>query len=266
MGAFASSDVANALGSRNQHRCFAPAKINLTLHITGQRDDGYHLLDSLVVFCDIGDVVSVQSAHQTQPGDPIAHRQFGLSVTGEFGGSLNNDEENLVAKAARFLLQDPRFEPSENHNLLIDLQKNLPVSSGMGGGSADAVATLLALQKFGHLSPDFDWFQLAEKLGADVPMCLYSMPLIARGIGEELNIVERFPDLHLVLANAGTAISTPSIFRELIHKTNAPMAGAPPVETLMAQRLPGHACKRETSRPMRSGEASSVGLTSILPG
>lgn len=178
-------------------RATAPAKVNLCLHVTGRRDDGYHLLDSLVVFTELGDQISVT------PG-PTS-----LTLTGPEGASLQAEGDNLVLRAAAMM----------GVTAAITLDKHLPVASGIGGGSADAAATLRALAAMtGRDIP-----QHTEQLGADVPMCIPSTPLRVRGIGEDLTPLPDLPDLWLVLVNPRVGVSTPSVFRALASRDNAPL-------------------------------------------
>ena len=177
----------------------AHAKINLFLHITGKRRDGYHLLESLAVFTECGDRISVQ------PSDTIS-----LSISGQFSnGLVANDRDNLVLRAANLLAHTfDRRDGAEIH-----LEKNLPVSSGIGGGSADAAASLRALVTIWNL--DIDAGGLAEiglALGADLPVCLYGGPALMSGIGETIDPVSRLPDCALVLVNAGEPVSTLQVF------------------------------------------------------
>jgi 4-diphosphocytidyl-2-C-methyl-D-erythritol kinase len=178
---------------------FAPAKINLYLHVVGRRDDGYHLLDSLVVFPDVGDRLTVE------PASGLA-----LSITGPFVGGLAAETNNLVQKAAQALAAHAGIEPTGR----LMLEKHLPVSSGIGGGSADAAAALRLLCRFWGISPADDaMHDIARRLGADVPVCLASRPAVMSGIGEHLVAAPPLPDIGLVLVNPGVAVSTPSVFR-----------------------------------------------------
>ncbi|TAY50744.1 4-(cytidine 5'-diphospho)-2-C-methyl-D-erythritol kinase [Rhizobium leguminosarum] len=193
----------------------ARAKINLALHVTGQRPDGYHLLDMLVTFTDHGDRLDFM---------PWPTDEFTLS--GRFGETLAGDGgTNLVLKA-RDLLREaigPLAFP-----VRIQLEKNLPVASGIGGGSADAAATLRGLTRlWGTSLPEEALAALALKLGADVPMCLASRPLIARGIGEKIEPVPELPALAMVLANPLKGVSTPEVFRRLATKSNPTLRLAP---------------------------------------
>ncbi len=193
----------------------APAKINLALHVTGRRADGYHLLETLVAFTEAGDVVRIRDAAKD-----------GFSISGPFGDLLPAGDagDNLVIRA-RDLLRDalaPSGQPTRP--VAIHLEKNLPVASGIGGGSADAAATLRGLLRHWQagIAPD-RLASLALSLGADVPMCLESRSLVARGIGEEIEPVSGLPHLFLVLANPLKAVSTPEIFRLLQKKENPPL-------------------------------------------
>ncbi len=192
---------------------FAPAKINLHLHVTGKRDDGYHLLHSLVVFAAIGDRLSAEPA-----------QDLSLSVTGPFAAGLDGEADNLVLRAARALADAAGCRP----NGRLTLEKNLPVASGIGGGSADAAAALRLLCRFWGVSPDRDVMaSIAKHLGADVPVCLAGVPAVMSGIGEILTSAPRLPEAGIVLVNPGVGVSTPSVFRA---RTGAfsPAAAFPP--------------------------------------
>ncbi len=175
------------------------AKINLDLLITGRRDDGYHLLDSLVVFADYGDEISVRPS-----------RKLNLSITGPFADMLVREGDNIVLRAAR-LLQD-KFDIKQGAN--IELVKNLPVSSGIGGGSADAAAAIHALMELWNLTDkEAELGELPLSLGADVPVCMASETMHMSGVGERLRPVSlKFP-LYLLLVNPGVSLSTAEIFR-----------------------------------------------------
>lgn len=195
----------------------APAKVNLALHVTGRRDDGYHLLDSLVVFTTFGDSIHVATSDTD-----------GFGISGPYASGISDSSDNLVLRA-RDLLR--RLSPDRPCGPVhIRLGKNLPVASGVGGGSSDAAATLLALIR--HWKLPLTAVRLAAEalaLGADLPMCLAARPLIARGIGEALSPVPALPSLPLVLANPGVAVSTPAVFRALVHRDNPPLPALPPI-------------------------------------
>jgi 4-diphosphocytidyl-2-C-methyl-D-erythritol kinase len=178
---------------------FAPAKVNLTLRITGRRADGYHLLDSLVVFAGIGDRLTVASAPA-----------LSLTVTGRFGSDLAGEGDNLVLRAARRLAAAAGIDARG----ALTLEKNLPVASGIGGGSSDAAAALRLLARFWDVSlPETVMDRLALELGADVPVCLVRRPARMAGIGETLSPVPALPDFGMVLVNPGVACPTAAIFR-----------------------------------------------------
>ncbi|MEM9330072.1 MAG: 4-(cytidine 5'-diphospho)-2-C-methyl-D-erythritol kinase [Pseudomonadota bacterium] len=192
----------------------AHAKINLALHVTGQRKDGYHLLDSLVVFSEYGDKVRVDKPHH-------AHGPLEVSVDGPFSQGLSGGPGNLVSSAALMLMEAVK-KNQEVKPVAVHLTKNLPVASGIGGGSADAAATLLALQEF--WGSDVDLVPIAAGLGADVPMCLQSKPLRAEGIGDKLSPLKTENALSVLLVNPGQDVPTPIIFRLLKDKENSPIS------------------------------------------
>lgn len=178
---------------------FAPAKVNLFLHVTGKRDDGYHLLDSLVVFADVGDHVSIA------PSDTLI-----LEHAGPFGDSLPDPSENLIMRVAKAL--------QSAHNISlgahITLTKNLPVASGIGGGSADAAAAIRGLCPLWGIDAGSQLIaDLALSLGADVPVCLRGRSTIMRGIGENFIDLDNCPSIHAILVNPGVGVSTPTVFK-----------------------------------------------------
>lgn len=179
---------------------FAPAKVNLTLHVTGQRADGHHLLDSLVAFADVGDRVTVA------PGE-------GLRITGPQAGALPVSDDNLCLRAARAM----------GGGVSVALEKVLPVASGIGGGSADAAAVLRAMARMGRpLPPPAE----VLALGADVPVCLSGRAVRMAGVGEVLSPIA-LPKAWLVLANPGVAVPTAQVFRALTRRDNPPMPALP---------------------------------------
>jgi 4-diphosphocytidyl-2-C-methyl-D-erythritol kinase len=192
---------------------FAPAKINLALHVTGRRVDGYHALDSLVVFAAIGDTIEALPAPQaTSPS---------LTIAGPFAPGLDAGADNLVLRA----VQSYSEQGGAIAGFDLRLDKHLPVASGIGGGSADAAATLRLLARIAPLAAA-PCARIAPALGADVPMCLRSTPLRATGIGAELAPVAGLPRLPMVLVNPGVAVSTPAVFRALARRDNP---GLPPL-------------------------------------
>jgi 4-diphosphocytidyl-2-C-methyl-D-erythritol kinase len=180
-------------------RVFAPAKINLTLEVGLPRADGYHPLQSVVAFADIGDEIEAVSA------DALT-----LDIEGEFAGDLTADSaNNLVLRAARALADAANVE----HGAALLLRKNLPIASGIGGGSSDAAATLRALNQLWAL----DWplerlLAIARTLGADVPICLAGVPAYMTGVGERFEPMD-LPAFAAVLVNPLTPLSTPAVYR-----------------------------------------------------
>ena len=180
----------------------APAKVNLALRIVGRHPDGYHLLDSIVTFADIGDRLRLARAHV-----------FSLEITGPFAAALTTDADNLVSRAAAAMVArwPDRFGPVRIH-----LEKNLPVASGIGGGSADAAATIRAMMRLFSFEPPRDeLLALALELGADVPVCLEGQPCRMSGIGERLRPILDIPSLPAVLVNPSVAVSTAEVFSRL---------------------------------------------------
>jgi 4-diphosphocytidyl-2-C-methyl-D-erythritol kinase len=178
---------------------FAPAKINLLLHVTGKRYDGYHLLQSLVAFADVGDDLKF-----------LPQGAFEVEMTGPFAAALPEAADNLIYKAAQLLSEEYKVPM---HGQVV-LTKNLPIASGIGGGSADAAAALTGLRKLWNLPDEPARLQkIALVLGADVPACVYGRTLWMEGVGEKLTPVTDLPALHLVLVNPLVATSTPAVFK-----------------------------------------------------
>jgi len=178
---------------------FAPAKVNLYLHVTGKRADGYHLLDSLVVFAGVGDKLSFA------PADDLT-----LTLTGPGARHLTADEDNIVLRAAR-KLAEALGRPAHAR---ITLEKHLPVAAGIGGGSADAAATLRALLKLWNAKMrEDDLKQIGLSLGADLPVCLAGRPTQMSLIGEHLEPAVPLPPAWIVLVNPRIALSTPAVFK-----------------------------------------------------
>ena len=195
----------------------APAKLNLCLHVTGRRADGYHLLDSLVVFADVADRVLVA------PGQGLS-----LWVTGPEGAGLAAQSDNLVLRAARSMGVS---------DAALVLDKRLPLASGIGGGSADAAAALRALARLTgrRLPPDAE----VLRLGADVPVCLAGRPARMTGIGEALAPLPPLPALWVVLINPRVAVPTPQVFAALTRRDNPPLPDLPRSALGSAQAFAG---------------------------
>lgn len=176
----------------------APAKVNLWLNVVGRRADGYHLLDSLVAFTDLADEI------EAAPSDRLS-----LIVDGPFGAALADDADNLVLKAARLLADRAGVAP----RAALRLRKHIPVAAGLGGGSADAAAALHALIDLWRVAlPVEELFDLAGRLGADVPMCLAGRAALVSGVGERLAPAPPLPPCALLLVNPGAALPTPEVF------------------------------------------------------
>lgn len=237
----------------------APAKVNLTLHVTGRRDDGYHLLDSLVVFAGIHDRVTVE------PGDGV----LSLAVTGPYAAVLGDDPmggDNIVLRAARALAEATGVAA----NAKITLHKALPVAAGIGGGSADAAAALLGLCRlWGVGLPSAQMYALAARLGADVPVCLRGRATLMSGVGETLADAPPLPAAWLVLANPGVPLSTPAVFkaRSGAFSDPAPLNEAPRDAGALAAAL---AARRNDLTAAAISLAPEIGTTlatlGALPG
>jgi 4-diphosphocytidyl-2-C-methyl-D-erythritol kinase len=177
----------------------AHAKVNLFLHVLGRRADGYHLLDSLAVFADVGDTL------RAEPSETLS-----LTVGGPFAADLAGGPDNLVLRAARTLAAE--FGMVVGASLALD--KRLPVASGIGGGSADAAAALRLLCRLWRIPPDFARLaRLATGLGADVPVCLAGRASRMGGIGEQLEPAPTLPTCGVVLVNPGVGLATADVFR-----------------------------------------------------
>jgi 4-diphosphocytidyl-2-C-methyl-D-erythritol kinase len=178
---------------------FAPAKVNLYLHVTGRRDDGYHLLDSLVAFVDIGDRLKAEPA-----------TSLSLTVDGPEAADLAAvGDDNLVLRAARLLADQTGITAGA----ALHLEKHLPVAAGIGGGSSDAAAALLALKRLWRLSlDDTALCALGARLGADIPACLYRRAVWVAGIGERLEPAGPLPEAGILLVNPRTALPTAAVF------------------------------------------------------
>lgn len=185
----------------------AQCKLNLTLHVTGQRADGYHLLDSLVAFPFVGDGIRLEPANEME-----------IIVDGPFAEGVPTGPDNLIWRAI-----DLMAPPTAYHVLLT---KRLPHGAGIGGGSADAAAVMRALAKE-HDQP-LPGVDALMKLGADLPVCMHRRPTFLRGVGEEISPAPQFPlpaqpSLHTVLVNPGKPVPTPACFARLKRKDNPPM-------------------------------------------
>lgn len=194
----------------------APAKINLSLSILGRRSDGYHLLDSLVAFPDFGDRIAIEPS-----------KEMTLTCDGPFANALPVCEDNLVWRAAMLL----RESAGDTGGATIRLHKTLPPASGIGGGSSDAAACLLALRELWDLSlDDSSLAEIGLGLGADVPVCLMRRAARMYGIGERLAPVRIPQGIGIVLVNPGVSIATADVFRAHAQSTHARTTAAGELE------------------------------------
>lgn len=182
---------------------FAPAKINLYLHVTERLPNGYHALDSLMTFADIGDRIQIEEADE-----------FTFSIDGPFAGAFDGvdaEASNLVVKAATALAA----AANKPLGYKITLTKNLPLGAGIGGGSADAAAIIWGLLSIWDLPKNAPYLNdLMVKLGADVPVCFWSRDTRVRGIGDIFDPVDALPEMPIVLVHPGKPCSTPAVFSE----------------------------------------------------
>jgi 4-diphosphocytidyl-2-C-methyl-D-erythritol kinase len=176
----------------------AAAKVNLYLHVTGRRDDGYHELDSLVAFAAVHDTLLLTPSPRIE-----------LVLGGPFAAALDGAGDNLVLTAARRLAE----QTGTTAGARIELVKRLPVAAGIGGGSADAAAALHGLRRLWKVDlADDDWQSLALGLGADVPICFHGQAAFVGGIGERIDPAPHLPAVPMVMVNPGIAVPTPAVF------------------------------------------------------
>jgi 4-diphosphocytidyl-2-C-methyl-D-erythritol kinase len=178
----------------------ARAKVNLWLNVVGRRADGYHLLDSLIAFTDLADEI------EAVPSDGLT-----LSVDGPLAAAIAEEgDNNLVLKVARLLADRAGVAP----RVALRLTKRIPVAAGLGGGSADAAATLQALIDLWRVAlPVEELFDLAARLGADVPMCFAGRAALASGVGERLAPAPALPPCAILLVNPRVTLPTPDVFK-----------------------------------------------------
>ncbi len=192
----------------------APAKLNLYLHVLGRRADGYHRLDSLVVFLDLCDSIRAAGSDRLK-----------VRVRGPWAGALRAAGGDIVARAARLLALEAGVAP----RAVLDLTKRIPVAAGLGGGSADAAATLRLLDRLWRTGAGADDLaRLGARLGADVPVCLGGRPTLVRGIGERLAPGPELPKVALVLVNPRRGLATARVFAGLAPRAR-PAAGTLPM-------------------------------------
>jgi 4-diphosphocytidyl-2-C-methyl-D-erythritol kinase len=205
----------------------APAKINLALHVRGKLPDGRHRLETVFAFCTDGDRVTASAADH-----------LSLQVVGPFAHDLGPPEDNLVLRAARAL----REAAGANHGAALTLTKNLPVSSGLGGGSADAAATLRLLTRLWNIDPAHS-SAVAPKLGSDVLACLLSMTARGDGAGDELQLVDAgVSDKAVLLVNPRAEVSTAEVFSRWNGEDKGPLgdwwAGRNDLEPIATEMVP----------------------------
>ena len=262
---------------RERVALLAPAKVNLALHVTGRRADGYHLLDSIAVFADVGDRVEIEAA------DTLT-----LSVTGPFAAHAPGDASDLAWRAATaffkhatdplplvgrglgegssgppatLLRPHPQPLPTGGRGVALRVEKNIPAGAGLGGGSSDAAAVLAGLDRhFATRLPTERLSAVGLKLGADVPMCLAGHALRARGIGEDIRLLQDWPPLPMVLVWPGRAVSTAEVFANLARRDNPPVAEPPssPTVEALATWLAGQRNDLETAALAIAPEIGAV--------
>jgi 4-diphosphocytidyl-2-C-methyl-D-erythritol kinase len=202
----------------------APAKINLALHVRHRRPDGYHALETIFAFAEDGDVL------RATPADRLS-----LTIGGPFAAGLESDDGNLVMRAARALGQSCGFEPA----VAFHLEKNLPVASGIGGGSADAAAALRLLARMhGIVTDDRRLADVAAALGADVPACLCSETVRGEERGDELQPIPAasLTGLPLLLVNPRLPLATGPVFKAWDGIDRGPLAAGDPLAAAQAGR------------------------------
>jgi 4-diphosphocytidyl-2-C-methyl-D-erythritol kinase len=233
------------VGAEQELAEVAPAKVNLTLHVLGRRGDGYHEIESLVVFADVGDRLALA------PGDALD-----LAVTGPTAAVAGPADDNLVLKAARLAagridgLRLGRFE----------LDKRLPVAAGLGGGSSDAAAALRLIARVNGLRLHDPRLREAARLtGADVPVCLDARPRMMRGVGEVLGPPSAMPRLAAVLVNPGVAVPTAGVFKALAAPA---LSSAPKVDDFAVETAPALLAALAVRR--NDLEAPAIGLQPVI--
>ena len=204
----------------------ARAKLNLDLILTGRRPNGYHELDSVVAFADVGDALTFAPAAELR-----------IACSGPFAAALPDGDGNIVRRAALRLAEAAQVPA----RAAIGLDKRLPVASGIGGGSADAAAALRGLARLWRIPPDAPLLAAtALALGSDVLACLGSRSARMRGIGEVIEPLPSLPSFHLVLANPNVALTTPAVFAQvepsLFGRRAEPIPAAPDLAWLRGGR------------------------------
>ena len=192
--------------TRKSIKVTAHAKVNLTLHVVGQRANGYHEMQSLVCLTEFGDQIHLSPA-----------ADFSFQVIGPYAAGIPVDESNLVVQATKFMAK----KHSKTLDCQIILEKNLPMASGIGGGSSDAAAVMRALSQYWSVPlPNADELMA---LGADIPVCMTTGLTLMEGAGEDVAQLSAAPNWGLVLVNPNVGVSTPAVFNALNSKHNPPM-------------------------------------------
>ncbi|WP_421853269.1 4-(cytidine 5'-diphospho)-2-C-methyl-D-erythritol kinase [Oricola sp.] len=190
----------------------ANAKLNLALHVTGQRSDGYHLIETIAVFAEHGDRILVADSERDK-----------LSISGPEAADLEGEDpaRNLVVKARDFMRDMLKENGIKAPPVAISLEKYLPAGSGIGGGSADAAATIRALVDHWDYGGAADVIRdRSVEIGADLPMCMENRPLFASGIGESIKPLETIPGMAMLLVNPRQRVATPRVFGALENRAN----------------------------------------------
>lgn len=202
----------------------SPAKINLALHVTGQREDGYHLLESFIVFAPWGDELLIKESDKNE-----------LIVSGDYAGQTPTDEKNLIWKAYHFLEQEyqltlPKFQ--------IALKKNIPTGAGLGGGSSNAARLLKFWHNLYASHIPFDiLIKTSVKIGADIPVCIYGKNAIVKNIGDDITPLPRMGQkYYCLLVKPKNSLETKLIFQTLDNKNNPPLDNQNPDEILSTGR------------------------------
>ncbi|MBS7788920.1 4-(cytidine 5'-diphospho)-2-C-methyl-D-erythritol kinase [Roseococcus sp. SDR] len=221
----------------------APAKVNLFLHVTGRRADGYHLLDSLAVFGPAADTLTATRAEA-----------LSLTLAGPFGESLAAEPDNLVLRAARALAAEAQVTAGAT----LHLEKHLPVASGIGGGSADAAAALRLLNRLWRCElGEAALARIAAPLGADIPVCVASRPARMQGIGEVITPGPALPECGLLLVNPRVPVATPAVFR-------ARQGGFSPLAELPVAWPDAEAMVADLARLTNDLEAPALSLCPVI--
>lgn len=242
--------VARAISEEAPREEIAATKINLALHVVSRRADGYHLIDSLVAFTEFADSLSAAPS----PSDRLE-----LALEGPFADELellNRPARNLVMRAAKALLEATYKRGV--YSAQITLTKRIPIAAGLGGGSADAAGALRLLNRYWELElSDAKLTEIGLRLGADIPMCLMSKPVIARGIGEQLTQANAIPSLPLVLVNPCIPLSTAEVYARL---ENTERSALPPLPGRFSSMMSFVIWLRQTRNDLREPAKALTGL------